>query len=541
MMNKTVRYYIKLLKLSKPDNKSIVILFLTTIGESTYGYFQAEIQLKLIDNIHLVNTNLFLKFIFMMIFILCLGGISAYFNTSYSEKIVQNSCKKQQNQIRRSLNTSSFRKFEKINYGTYSTVMNVDTVLVANLYPKIIFPIIKGILQFSLALYFAFKNSWELAFIILGIACCSIFVPKLFKNNLREAQKDVQENNEELRTFFSHSLEQVTLVKVFNSQQLENTLLKNIHDKFGAALIRQQNNVAKMLSINNLITYLSITIQSFIRIWFVFIGKITFGAWMGLFQISHYINWPFWMLPGLIENLSQTEIAAERISHFIGNISNNNPQLEIVDQNIPVIKGENISFSYDSENVLNDFSFEINRNEILGLTWKSGEGKSTFIKILAGLYSPQTGQLIKNHANMKISYATQNELFFSDYVGNNISLSFDNDQSILNHSLEKASVDFLRNGTKLSLDTELNKTGQPLSGGQKKRINLARAFYHDSDILILDEPTASLDSETKKSVLEAIKTEKKKRTIILITHDQETFRICDRFLEKEPKKELAIL
>ena len=139
---------------------------------------------------------------------------------------------------------------------------------------------------------------------------------------------------------------------------------------------------------------------------------------------------------------------------------------------------------------------------------------------------------------MKISYATQNELFFSDYVGNNISLSFDNDQSILNHSLEKASVDFLRNGTKLSLDTELNKTGQPLSGGQKKRINLARAFYHDSDILILDEPTASLDSETKKGVLEAIKTEKKKRTIILITHDQETFRICDRFLEKENEKNI---
>jgi len=66
--------------------------------------------------------------------------------------------------------------------------------------------------------------------------------------------------------------------------------------------------------------------------------------------------------------------------------------------------------------------------------------------------------------------------------------------------------------------------------GQQKRINLARAFYHDSDILILDEPTASLDKETKSKVLEAIKREKEKRVVILITHDRETYAICDRML-----------
>ncbi len=78
--------------------------------------------------------------------------------------------------------------------------------------------------------------------------------------------------------------------------------------------------------------------------------------------------------------------------------------------------------------------------------------------------------------------------------------------------------------------TQLDKKGQPLSGGQQKRINLARAFYHDSDVLILDEPTASLDKETKSKVLEAIKREKEKRAVILITHDRETYEICDRML-----------
>jgi ATP-binding cassette subfamily C protein CydD len=78
----------------------------------------------------------------------------------------------------------------------------------------------------------------------------------------------------------------------------------------------------------------------------------------------------------------------------------------------------------------------------------------------------------------------------------------------------------------------LDKRGKPLSGGQQKRINLARAFYHDSDILILDEPTASLDKETKDKVLEAIKVEKETRPLILITHDKKTYAICDRMIQR---------
>ncbi|HPR97620.1 MAG TPA: ATP-binding cassette domain-containing protein, partial [Thermotogota bacterium] len=116
-------------------------------------------------------------------------------------------------------------------------------------------------------------------------------------------------------------------------------------------------------------------------------------------------------------------------------------------------------------------------------------------------------------------------------------LSSNKEDNRMKTSLENASVDFLNPKQSLSLSTTLNKSGQPLSGGQQKRINLARAFYHDSDILILDEPTASLDSETKDRVLQAIQREKKKRPVILITHDRETFEICDRFLEKTPEKE----
>nr|HPJ89917.1 ATP-binding cassette domain-containing protein [Thermotogota bacterium] len=116
----------------------------------------------------------------------------------------------------------------------------------------------------------------------------------------------------------------------------------------------------------------------------------------------------------------------------------------------------------------------------------------------------------------------------SDSIENNVALSESVDHRQLKQAFEKSSVDFLSG--EHTVKTQLDKKGQPLSGGQQKRINLARAFYHDSDVLILDEPTASLDKETKSKVLEAIKKEKEKRPIILITHDRETYAICDRML-----------
>jgi ABC-type transport system involved in cytochrome bd biosynthesis fused ATPase/permease subunit len=169
-----------------------------------------------------------------------------------------------------------------------------------------------------------------------------------------------------------------------------------------------------------------------------------------------------------MDSICQTEVSAERVAEFVDSISGEKATNRMVDHSVPVIKGENLA------------------------------------------------------------YASQNELFFSDSIKNNVALSESVDDRKLKQTFEKTSVDFLSG--EHSPETQLDKKGQPLSGGQQKRINLARAFYNDSDVLILDEPTASLDKETKAKVLEAIKCEKEKRSVILITHDRETYEICDRML-----------
>ncbi|HOO33455.1 MAG TPA: ABC transporter ATP-binding protein, partial [Thermotogota bacterium] len=499
-MKNVVNKIIKLFKLSTPDFRSFSMLLLVTLGIGTFKYMHAEIELQLINNIHSLTSSSFIQFGIGLIVVLCIGGFSTYFSAVFSEKMTQHIQKRLQNKIRFAIQKGEYKKVEQTEYGKYNTLMISDTELIAGFFPKIIFPMISGSLQFSLGLYFAFKNCWELGFIILGISFCSLLLPKFFKPNLKEAQKKVQLTGEELRTFFSRSLERTGLIKVYNSKNIEKKGLTIVYDAYGDALIEQQRRISKMLGINNLITYGLIILQSFMELGFLMAGKLSLGAWMGLFQISDTINWPFSMMPVLIENLSLTEVAAERMAHFLHSLSPDSYSDIRYDTATPFIRGENISFAYDKEIVFKDFSFEINRNEILGLTWKSGEGKSTLIKMLAGLYNPQNGTLLKNKKDLNISYATQNELFFSDNIEHNIALSSNKEDNRMKTSLENASVDFLNPKQSLSLSTTLNKSGQPLSGGQQKRINLARAFYHDSDILILDEPTASLDSETKDRV-----------------------------------------
>jgi len=505
-----------------------IILLHTTIGESLMRYFMAELFSKIINRFNSWSVDIIIQYGILIAFILFVGAISSYLNSVFSEKSIQKGQERLQEKLRNSINGGSYRKIEQIEYGKYHTLLTSDTEKVSSFYPTVIFQMIGGAIQFSLAMYFIFRNSWEYALIILGITSFSFLVSKLFKPNLKKARNTVQEKEGFIRTFFSNSLEKVGLIKVYRGEKLEEKELKNVHKKYGESLINQQTVFAKMLSTNNLTSFLAVMLQSFIKIWFVSMGKLTIGALFGLSQLSSSINWPFWWMPVLVNNLSQTEVSAERLAEFVDSVSVQKEERKILKNSIPVLSGQNISFSYGDDSVFEDFSFAVNKNEILGLTWKSGDGKSTLIKLISGLYSPQKGQIVQNRENLSFAYATQRETFFSDSIEKNIALSENVDSIFFKKALEKSSVDFI--GEEHSKTTQLNKNGQPLSGGQQKRINLARAFYHDSDILILDEPTASLDKETKAKVLEAIQKEKAKRPIILITHDKETFEICDRVI-----------
>ncbi len=196
----------------------------------------------------------------------------------------------------------------------------------------------------------------------------------------------------------------------------------------------------------------------------------------------------------------------------------------------------------DSKKIFNNFNFEINKNETIGLVGRSGSGKSTLLDIISGLHKFQGDIFIDNMKldlsdslwKPKIGYVPQRTFLFQDTIKNNIIMSnifSDTNQSSLNQSIHGSSliewISSLSNG----LETNVGSEGSKISEGQKQRIGIARALYLNPEILIFDEPTSSLDIDTSKDIFKTIYSMKGKKTIIIVSHNPDDLMNCDRIID----------
>jgi len=207
------------------------------------------------------------------------------------------------------------------------------------------------------------------------------------------------------------------------------------------------------------------------------------------------------------------------------------------------IRLENITFRYLRGNeILKNISFTVNKGEKIAITGESGCGKSTLIDIIIGIHKPSSGKIFiddtllinKNIRSwrMKIGYIPQSIYLFDGTVAENVAFgSIPNEGKIIN-ALKKANIwDFLTQ--KEGLRTRVGDDGIQLSGGQQQRIGIARALYDDPEILVLDEATSSLDTETEKKIMDEIYSISENKTLIVIAHRLSTVERCDRRIRIE--------
>jgi len=204
-----------------------------------------------------------------------------------------------------------------------------------------------------------------------------------------------------------------------------------------------------------------------------------------------------------------------------------------------------VSFSYPNTNkkVLDRISLEINSGESIGFIGTSGSGKTTLIDIILGLLNPQEGiiklndSLLKNSLNVwrsQLAYLPQQVFLLDNTLSQNIALGIDPDKinyDRLLSAINKAKLSGLVDELKDGVDTLIGERGMRLSGGQRQRIALARAFYHERDILVMDESTSALDSETEEEIVEEIKRLKGEKTLLVIAHRLTTLKHCDKIYE----------
>ena len=205
------------------------------------------------------------------------------------------------------------------------------------------------------------------------------------------------------------------------------------------------------------------------------------------------------------------------------------------------IQFQDISFKYNNSNFLfENINFKIKFGEKVGIFGKSGTGKTSLVNIICGFLKPSKGKILidgellkdENYFSWqkKISLVEQNVYLFNDSIRNNIILNYadmkeDNDLKI-NEIIEKAQLTELINKLPDGLETIVNQNSTNISGGERQRIGIARAFYRNSTIIILDEPTSSLDEENSLKIMEILNNTEN-QTMIIISHDQEVLRICN--------------
>jgi ABC-type bacteriocin/lantibiotic exporter with double-glycine peptidase domain len=210
------------------------------------------------------------------------------------------------------------------------------------------------------------------------------------------------------------------------------------------------------------------------------------------------------------------------------------------DQSIAI---ENIQFSYDPDQnfQLKNISLKINKNQVIGFIGETGSGKSTLIDILMGLLKPEKGRLVLDGNMVEgldirayqrlIGYVPQDIYLSDDTLEKNIAFGVkaeDIDQAQIKKAAQIAAIDkFIESELEEGYQTFVGERGVRLSGGQRQRIGIARALYHNPEIIVFDEATSALDNQTEKEVLKAIKNASKDRTVIMIAHRLNTLKDCD--------------
>lgn len=253
---------------------------------------------------------------------------------------------------------------------------------------------------------------------------------------------------------------------------------------------------------------------------------------------------PVVALSSLSNNLNQTLASGERVLSLL----EEKPLVEEVEGNKETndsFKGatlNHVTFSYDDETILDDYSLKLEPGKITGIHGVSGSGKSTILKLLMRFWDVNQGsitvdeeeikQIPTKHLRNMESYVTQETHLFHDSIANNIAIAKkDATREEIMEACRKASIhDFIMTLPK-GYDTEVGELGDTLSGGEKQRIGIARAFLHDAPMILMDEPTSNLDSLNEGIILKSLKESSKQKTIVLVSHRASTMNVADTVYE----------
>ncbi|WHY02821.1 ABC transporter ATP-binding protein [Neobacillus sp. DY30] len=435
--------------------------------------------------------------------------------------------------------------FRKNPIGRLVTRITHDVESLNQLYSQVIVNLVKELLILigiiALMLYMSVKLTLICFLVIPVIAIVTFY----FKRVLRDTQRKLRTLLSSLLSYLAENLSGMSVIQLFARERKQLERFNELNEEHYRAGMRQ----TVINSIFNPSIGLFGNISLALLVWYggrsVVDGSITFGT---VYAFTHYVRQFFEPLRGLADRFNQIQAAlasAERIFETLESkptIVNPVHAKELPDSVKGDIVFNHVWFAYKNEEwVLKDVHFRINQGETVGVVGATGAGKSSIIQLINRFYDNQKGTISLDGINIKdvalndlrrhIGIIQQDAFVFSGTVFDNIRL---NHTQVSNEEIIKAAkavnIDSFFRMLPQGYNTVLGEEGTVLSAGQKQLLSFLRAMIADTDVLILDEATANIDTETEQAVQEALREMSKNRTTIIIAHRLSTIQHADRII-----------
>ncbi len=535
----------RLLGFVKPYKKYVVAAIFMNVVVAALGPLRPYLTKIAIDD-YIVNDNYdgLITISAILFGTLIFQAIVQYFLTYYTQLMGQNIIYDLRVKLFAHVQKLALKYFDKTPIGRVVTRVTNDVESLNELFSSGIVMIFSDVFIIIWILIFMFSMEWELTLVSLSVLPFLIYATFLFRRKVRESYRDVRFQLARLNSYTQEHLTGMSIIQLFSKEKRENEKFADIN---GAHKTANINSIFYYAIFYPIVEILSSGAIALI-IWYgggnVIQGTMTIGV---LFAFIQYTEMFFRPIRDLSEkyNIMQTAMASsERIFKLLDNetIIENPTTPKTINDFRGNVDFKNVWFAYNNDDyVLKDISFSVNEGETVAIVGATGAGKSSIINLLNRFYDVNKGsirvdgidlrEISKEELRDYISIVLQDIFLFSGSIASIINLG---DSSISKQQIIEAAKTFGAHGFISKLPNQYNaevmEKGATLSVGQKQLISFARALVFNPQILILDEATSSVDTETELLIQQAIEKLLKGRTSIVIAHRLSTIQNSDKII-----------
>ncbi|MBD78675.1 MAG: antibiotic ABC transporter ATP-binding protein [Crocinitomicaceae bacterium] len=532
----------RIIRYVKPYKRTFIFTGFLTLVLGLLGPIRPIIIQYTLDNSILIpNADLLLQLTLLMIFVLVVETVIQFYQTYLANWVGQTVIKDMRMEVYNKISSFRLKYFDNNAIGTLVTRVVSDIETIADVFSNGLLIIVGDILKLIVVIAVMFYTDWRLALISLSTIPILILATRIFNSSIKKSFQSVRTNVARLNSYVQEHITGMNIVQIFNREKAEYQNFKQINKDHRNAHINTVWANAIFFPVVELLSAIALALVVWIGSRGLLTEQVTFGNLVAFILYIHMLFRPIRQLADRFNTLQMGMVSSSRVFAVL----DTDAHIEDKGKLAPVeLKGEiefkNLWFAYNPDDwILKNVNFQVNKGETIAFVGATGAGKSSIINLINRMYEYQKGDILIDGNSIKdyeqsfirrrIGVVLQDVFLFSDTIFNNITLNNPNvDLKEVQEAAKKVGAhDFIM---RLPNNYYFNagERGSVLSVGQRQLLAFIRAYLYDPDILILDEATSSIDSESEVLIQQATEKLTENRTSIIIAHRLATIQNADR-------------